>query len=587
MSQNHQSFTVVRRKKMAYWHGLSWSVRMLTIFGYVVAFALLLATAFYTLPSGDSLGSVEIEAPTWSYDVPFVAMIASIVGMTLGWALLLTGASDFSRPLFVVCVCLLVGQLFGFSRISNNIDTIYLVLMWVLILLVLTIPIGVELASRYLPSWFERSYLPLLEFTAWAVMVAMFLGLLWLSLGTHTSRASTFYNIFFQSLTVFLVFWFLLGLQAGILTITVGRWIVTKLRSWLSGKVLSLLTVSALLAQLLLAWRSVGFNYSALFTPWNWENLFYMPWVVIAPSLVLWALALWLTRRWTANSAATLLTFSLASCVFSVYFHMKIASYRKIANDANLPEAVANAAQRLDPTNPAIPVIVQGLLFVGLVTYGLLRFGVRYAETGGAGMPRTGRALVYPGTVILISTLMLYFVSLRPQELLLKNPGSLHWSQKITAFQWLQIFTNNIFAYGMLGLGGLYVIWVACRRREQLVAPEGGTDPSRSYDASYHLTASERFATNCLGGIALGWITLAVTYNLIGTNPYVLDWVADSQFGCITTILQGSGIFLAFAVVLGAVRYKRGTLGAATIAVAIGLWAGMISWLLLASPVIC
>jgi hypothetical protein len=160
--------------------------------------------------------------------------------------------------------------------------------------------------------------------------------------------------------------------------------------------------------------------------------------------------------------------------------------------------------------------------------------------------------------------------------------------QEITAFQWLQFFSTSVFLYGMLSVGGLYLIWVAWKRREHLTVTEGSTDSSLSYDSPNRLTASERLAANCLGGIALGWITIAVIYNLVEINsllPGRLGTVTNRL--CITTILLGSGAYLGVAAVLGVMRYRRGTLGADTIAGTIGMWVGIVAWLLLVSPVIC
>jgi hypothetical protein len=563
------------RETRAYWHRLSWSVRLLTILGYVIALVLLLVTAFYTMQNGDNLGSVRFESRNWIYDLPFGAMIASIVGITLGWALLLAGASDFRPHLFGMTVCLFIIQLFGFSQISDSVDNIQLGLMWILILLVLTIPVGVQLTSRSLPSWFARSYLPLLEFVAWVVVVSTFLGFLWLSLDNDASRAKAFFAIFDQSLRVFLVFWFLLGLQAATLTINIGRRAVITLHSWVSAKILNALTVLALLGQLLLAWWMVGGEYEELskpwqaLTPWHWETLLYMPWIIVAPGLVLWALALWMTRRWTANATATLLVLSIASCVFSIFFQ-----FRAVRS--------ASAAEGVDAA------IFGGLIFIGLMTFNLLTFGLRYAKSESASMPRTGRVLVYPGVVILISALMLFFISVRPQEMLAPD---------YTAFQRLQSWTYNVFAYGMVGLGSLYLIWVAWRRREQLVGGEVSTSPESSNDPQYRPSISERWATNSLGGIALGWITIAVIYNVLDINSHIQDWLikrsgpatyaAPENNFCITTMLLGSGAFLGLAIIIGFMRYRRGTLGADIIAGAVGLWGGIISWFLLVSPVAC
>ena len=77
---------------------------------------------------------------------------------------------------------------------------------------------------------------------------------------------------------------------------------------------------------------------------------------------------------------------------------------------AHRPEAFCKVVARGGiPTN----ILPAALLFVGLAAYDVLNFGVRYANTDGRIMPRSGRVFLYFGAVLLVTSFALFYLNAR------------------------------------------------------------------------------------------------------------------------------------------------------------------------------
>jgi hypothetical protein len=543
------------REMLGEWHGLSWSVQLLLAVGYVIALALVVVTVFLKLRSGVELWPVTLDVRQGRWILPYEAMIASFLAIAFGWSLLLTGASDFHRSLFIYIVCLFIIQLFGFSRLANSISTIRLGLMWALILLVFAALVMMHYFSGHLRSLLGNlEDLSLLEFCTWLVVVSAFLSFLWSSLATNSARAYALLSIFELSTNVFLVFWFLLGIQVAYLAISRSRRIVTKLRRRVSERMLSVFAILTLVVQLVFAYWASG-RYATVFTDWNWQNLLYMPWVLIAPGLTLWALILGLRNRWSPRAAATILTLSIASSLFTITLLFNVRKAMIFGEGAPQETGI-------------VPPVVQLLLFVGLVTYNLLTFGVRYAQTEDYFMPRTGRVLVYPGILILTCGLILYYVSIHP---LGANPYKVY----TLASAWLQGSTYITLTYGMLSMGSIYLIWLVRKHRERLVDDGDTRTGARSVrNSENHLWPSGDWAASILGGLVLGWTATAVMFNMLYTKIAL----------CTEIMLVSSVSILCFGAILGYLCYIIGWLRTSVILVAVGFWVGIVSCAVLTFP---
>lgn len=108
----------------------------------------------------------------------------------------------------------------------------------------------------------------------------------------------------------------------------------------------------------------------------------------------------------------------------------------------------------------AANVLPAALLFVGLAAYDVLNFGADFANTDGRIMPRGGRVLMYFGTVLLVSSFILFTLNAR-----VVNTGQPDDS--------LELFIDMPFVVGILFLGLPYLVWIVLRRRGRLVSEEG------------------------------------------------------------------------------------------------------------------
>ncbi len=113
-------YVVPLREAFIDFKGLSLSLRILAVLGYVAVFALLALTLLFDLfrnylamvtyvPYGDQPAARQ---------VPFVVMIACGLSIALGWAYVLTGATDCRRRVFFPIVALFVVQLIFLAPIN-------------------------------------------------------------------------------------------------------------------------------------------------------------------------------------------------------------------------------------------------------------------------------------------------------------------------------------------------------------------------------------------------------------------------------------------------------------------------------------
>lgn len=146
---------------------LSWSLRLLALLGYASVAVMLAATLILELSSAGSSG-VEFKPDVIDkvLSVPVAAMISSSLSLALGWAFLLTGATDCGRRVFLPVASVFFlrwiffvgpgGALAGFLGFGD--------------LLVLSVVTVGHLFFRRSRRW--RQY-PLVEFSAWLVLMLL------------------------------------------------------------------------------------------------------------------------------------------------------------------------------------------------------------------------------------------------------------------------------------------------------------------------------------------------------------------------------------------------------------------------------
>jgi hypothetical protein len=419
----------------------------------------------------------------WAASIP--ALLTFIIIYLVGWAFVLTGASDCRPFVFLPIVGLFVAQLF-FLPSGLGRDVVFQA--WGSTLFLMSIPIGLYIFSHRLRYWRD---LPLLEFAAWLFVVLGFAVSL-LLIHNFAVPLVTLLNVRANSRFVLETLWFLLALQMADVAVTTSRLVVAWLRRsltgvrfrrlvtalllarpvisiamlfltgndfWLTDYMVSLLLIgfvwrlgvgarplvgkTAILLLILLSLSALAFLIAV---PGVWLGRFYF---VLAP-LALAPVWFVLERRWSTRTAATLLALSLAWPVIVLAFTLVFSG------QGDFLEAFVNySISEVDLPQPAV------VLFVVLAAYNLLSTGARYANTEGRVVPRTGRVLLVFGAIISATGLFMFSATVRDSA-----TGVLDESLQAGLELW--------FAFGTFFLAAPYLAWTAWTNRERLI---GGEEP--------------------------------------------------------------------------------------------------------------
>jgi len=389
------------------------------------------ATLFLEL-SGNSLPTVQFGSDLISMDmrVPVAAMLFSGLSLALGWAFLLTGASDCRRRVFLPIAAVFLFQWILFTPVKGALAP--------LIGLGGMLLIGVVAWAHFFsPSWAYWRDLPLLEFSAWLAL--MLFAVAGSFLGESRAQAARDLQTglsFPQVLTM--PFWIVLGVEAVDAAANVARHVVAGLRRRFSERRFGTLVMVVLLVRPVI-------SLALIITDNGWWALD----LLVLLLLVLLAAGLRVSGRLSIRAASLLLAISLVLPVLTLGWSQP---YRK----SDLTTVVLSVA------GVSANVLPAALLFVGLAAYDVLNFGVRYANVDGLIMPRGGRVLMYFGAVLLVTAFVLFFLNAR-----VVSTGQPHGS--------LHLFIDMPFSTGILFLGLPYLAWMVSRRREMLI---GGEPPS-------------------------------------------------------------------------------------------------------------
>ncbi len=434
MNSSLKTITSTLRKRVVDLRPLSPSMRLLIVFGYICVVGALGATLYLELAVS---GSGGVEYPHLDGELvstPVEVMVISSIVLSFGWAFFLAGASDCRRRIFIPIALFFAVQWILFSPIEGD---------WAALtgfggLIVVFGAVGAHLVSSHLAYWRE---LPVLEFAAWlALMLISVLCLFFLQSREETASGLDSALSFPQILSV--PFWFILGVEAVDIGITLARYVTVRLQRMLPG-----IRKASLV---LLGWLGIrAFAFFALVGTSGEEDNFVRFWGVseLLVSLALLGAALVLTIPILTGTLGrrTLLTLSLST---------------PIATLGMTTALVPN----LDPVGGALTAIGVGagilpaaLLFVGLAAYDVMNFGIRYANVDGHLMPRTGRILMYFGVVLVVAAYVMFYLN---TEVV----------QTEEALDDLQLFIDIPFMSGVLFLGVPYLIWVLIRKPERLAS---------------------------------------------------------------------------------------------------------------------
>ncbi len=240
--------------------------------------------------------------------------------------------------------------------------------------------------------------------------------------------------------------------------------------------------------------------------------------VVVSLCLLVGAIGVWLIRHWTVHTTVALLAFSITSPIAS----LGIAFASETTQDFS---ELALSASGIFP-----PIF----LFIGLTAYNLFSFGVRYTNTDGRIMPRSGRILLYFGVVTLVISMTVFYL----------NQTSLNTGELNTE---IQESLGVFFSVGAVSLIPLYLIWFVWRRRDRLI----GYDPSvvRPKPSGEGNRLSSRTPSSLSSKL---WAVSSIPSSLLGILLFPL-------------------FFCSIGIVLGVVGYRKGATHLGTVSTVIGV----------------
>ena len=394
------------------------SLKILTIAGYLAIFGLLFFTLLVEL-AGDRLATVEYTVTGPTLKIPLFVVAIAGLAFVLGWAYLLTGAAAAKARIFLPVLLLFALQLFMVSSFLS----VFLEVLFILAVLVIY---GFTFRTRF---WHD---LPGLHFFGWLGAISV---IFFLSVGTSATNAelaSALSTNFGMVTLLTLMFWVLLSFSIIDLGIKIGRAFTRIARKTLPFPSFTGLIVFVLLIHPVVAMLVVWLTRDPL---WSFD-------LPVSFVLLLGALVVWISRRWSASAAAVLLVLSVATPVVMLGLSMAFAG-------KDFTELLLKMTGLFPPT----------LLFVGLTTYNLLGMGVEFTGVDGRILPKRARVLLYFGTLLLVVACMLFVSNERIVE---TNQLPLD----------LQSFINTVIASSAFLLVIPYVVWMIWKRRELLTGPE-------------------------------------------------------------------------------------------------------------------
>lgn len=405
--------------------GLHQGTRWLIRFGYGIVFFFLFLVLLFEL-TGSALPQLQFEVLRDGVDtptlVPTPVLFFSILAFALGWSFILTGASDCRRRIFLPVIALLLVQML----ISIPRQGVGTGLALALAFLVIGLTIS-HLFTRQ--EWWWQDY-PLLEFLLWATLMALYMGLPWLTSTQLDEVAKAFQANVSLLILLVLPFWVWLGIEAVEGVVSLARQIVTTAQQHVREPVLASALFPFLVVRSILPLGLIFFNEF-----WILDLCFSIP-------LFLGGILMLLITRWAPRTVLMLFWMAIATFLFTFFLSLALEG-----NDLN--ELALGSTGLIPPA----------MLFTMLLLYDVLTFGREHANVEGRLVPRSGRVLMYLGVVMLFTSFTLFQINLR-------DPVT---GQGDETFQTL---VNSIVGLSFLGFGSLYLLWLSWKERERLIPHE-------------------------------------------------------------------------------------------------------------------
>jgi hypothetical protein len=282
--------------------------------------------------------------------------------------------------------------------------------------------------SRRLRQWRE---FPLVEFGGWLLLMLLVVAELFLT-DTRQAAALDLEDALSFPQYLSIPFWLLLGVEAVDGAATLVRNLILRLRRWLAEGRFRMVVLLVLLAHPLI-------SFALILNDGGWWFIDF----VVALLLPLVALGLAISGRLTVGTTSMLLALSLILPVLTLGWSQP---FRK-EDLTTVALLVAGVSANILPA---------ALLFVGLAAWDVLNFGVRYVNTDGRIMPRSGRILLYFGAVLLVTGFTMFYLNARVVRTG-QPPGD------------LELLIDMPFMLGILVLGLPYLAWMVWRRSGHLI----------------------------------------------------------------------------------------------------------------------
>lgn len=430
-------------------NSLSRQLRWLTIFGYGAVLFFVAAFILFEFV-GDALPRLYFPVDGLSADdviemgyTSYGALALFSLTTVLGWGLLLTGASDCRRRVFIpvfafYMIVLMLTSFWGEGREDGS-GAAFQCLD--ILLLIFAFGFGVAVAiTRRLAFW---SRYPLIEFVGWSGLTALHMLLSWGSAESQVAIGNGFVIMAGMLAVVALPFWFLLGMDAAAAINEYAYFATHRVQAVLAPRTFRWLVPIFVLAELIAGFLLVGNDND------NGIGI-----VVCAPLLLLAILVLAVARRWTMKAAAITFWSAMVALLFGVFYALAVQG-------ADVNEVLLESTRVLPPA----------LVFTVLLLYDVMTFGTRAASTDGRIMPRSGRLLMYLGVVVLTAGFTIFIFNLVNAETGEPAGG-------------FQKFANDATFLGLFFLGPLYLLRTLWKSRDDLVIPPYRTAAETTVEAA-------------------------------------------------------------------------------------------------------
>lgn len=392
--------------------GLAFSQRALVVAGYCFTFAFLLGSLVAEIVPATQ---IRFAATYGSAQISLIA--AAIVGASfvVGWAFVLTGASDSGKRLFIPLLGIWMLEVMLINPLMS--------------VAVLLLSPGLVLLAR---SQSARRW-PIAEFVSWIAVNITLIG----TTMAFSNDAATLAGRLYEAQTVLALIgigvWIWLGFDAVAAAVRLGR-LVCRVGRGATSELLFRRVSAALTVTLpVLAVIAFTWDRSAVWLGWVW---------LIAAPVSIGCIVLLMARRWSTRAAALALSSQVVVLATTFTF---------------------TAAFQLGPVDWLIggsAAVPATFLFVILAAYDVLALTTRLPDLEGRVVPRSGRVLLYFGAVLLFVGGLVELSSVRTED-------------SGTVLTVAQALSGMGLSVGMVVLGVPYLGFALLRRRDHLLTAAG------------------------------------------------------------------------------------------------------------------